>query len=625
MNLLQKKTWYSLGALFVAISVFVLSGCNSIPEISGSSAIGELATAGDYHVVYEEDDDLAFTTETEDCALITLSGQSASASGAGVLCEESSVVISLPGTYRVTGTLLAGQLRVNCPDGRVTLLLSGASLRSFDGPALYVQAAEKVILYTEAGTKNILEDSSVHTPEENDDLNAALFCRCDLTLNGNGTLIVKGNYNNGINCKDNLKITSGTLSVTAVGNGIKGKDSVAIRAGAVTVTAGKDGIKSTKTEDSQKGFVLIEGGTVVVTAQEDGIQAETGVTVQDGSVSVYSGDGSDIASSSANRKTSGDWENWNPSSSSEENSSKGIKAATNLSIRGGTVTIDASDDSLHSNGDLLIEGGILHLSSGDDGIHADNALTVSGGKIDIIRAYEGLEALSLTVSSGQIRVTAFDDGLNAAGGNDQSSLRGRPGQNAFSSASAGTITICGGYLYINAEGDGIDSNGSLTITDGTVIVDGPASSGNGALDYSQSCTISGGFLLAVGAAGMDQTPGTDSLQNSILFRISTLSSGTTICLIDGNGVQIFCFTPAENISRVLISSPLIQKEASYTLSVGGTCNGTQTDGLYIDGTYQGGTTLATVTVSSSVTIFGGSFGFGGGFNPGPGKGIRPGR
>ena len=160
----------------------------------------------------------------------------------------------------------------------------------------------------------------------------------------------------------------------------------------------------------------------------------------------------------------------NSSSTTEDSpSAKGLKCDGNICITGGTLQIDSSDDSVHANTNIEILGGTLSLSSGDDGIHADESLTIADGTIQIDKSYEGLEALSVSIDGGTIRTTSSDDGINAAGGSD-GSINGRPGQNQFGgNGSGGTISINEGYIVIDASGDGIDSNGNIDMSGGTVI------------------------------------------------------------------------------------------------------------------------------------------------------------
>ena len=362
-------------------------------------------------------------------------------------------------------------------------LATGADITCSDSAPLYIISAPKVVVTLADGTSNSLTDGTAYVldDEEEEEPNAALFSKSDLTINGGGSLTVTANYKNGIQSKDGLYITGGMVTVDAANNGIKGKDCVVISGGTVTVTAGGDGIRATNDGDAGLGYVAIEGGNIDVTAGEDGIQAATNVYMSAGTVTVSSGGGSGNSSTAEG----GTWGTWGgqrggmmeqdgmqamTQETESEGSAKGVKATVDITITGGTLTIDSSDDAIHSNGSVTIETGALALASGDDGIHADATLTINGGDILVSKSYEGIEGAVMTINGGTIRITASDDGINVAGGNDGSSVDGRPGQNEFQSSGNNFLYLNGGYIYINATGDGIDVNGSVYMTGGDVIV-----------------------------------------------------------------------------------------------------------------------------------------------------------
>lgn len=248
-------------------------------------------------------------------------------------------------------------------------------------------------------------------------------------------------------------------------------------------------------------------------------------------------------------------------------SAKGVKADGSILITGGAFTIDSSDDSIHSNANVYINSGTFNINSGDDGIHGDSEVTISNGEITIFKSYEGIEGQSIEISGGVINLTASDDGLNAAGGNDSSSVNGRPGQNSFNSNSNCFIKISGGKNIINADGDGIDANGAVYVSGGETFVSGPTNNGNGALDYDGTGEITGGFLIAAGASGMAMNFGDTSTQGSILYNSSTNQSGL-ISLSDSDGNLIASFEPNKQYNSVVISSPKIKTGKTYSLIMG---------------------------------------------------------
>ncbi len=463
------------------------------------------------------------------------------------------------GVYVFTGTLADGSIVVNAgEEDKVQIVLSNASVTNSDGPAIYAIAADKVFVTAADQTVNSLADGKSYAQDAygyNPD--GAIFARCDLTINGTGFLTVNGNYKFGVVGKDDVVITNVSLDVTSVADGIVGKDSVSIASGSVSILAGGDGIVGENSDDATKGSILIDGGTISIT-------------------------------------TTG----------SDADSAKGIKAQAALTVNGGSVTIDAVDDALHSATSVTITNGTLLLASGDDGIHSDDLVAISGGEITISRSYEGIEGGTVTVSGGVINVTSSDDGFNAAGGADNSSSSGPRGNDMFAADSSKSLVISGGTITVNAEGDGLDSNGTLTISGGTIYVSGSTNSGNGALDSNGTMAITGGIVVAAGSAGMAQTFDQSSTQASLSYTFSSVQqAGTVISLKDASGNVIASFTPDKQFQNVTISAPSLATGQAYSL-------------------YSGNTLVESITLSGVVTSAGSggaNSGFGGGQRPGGGK------
>jgi len=286
-----------------------------------------------------------------------------------------------------------------------------------------------------------------------------------------------------------------------------------------------------------------------------------------------------------------------------------LRGRDSIAIKSGTFTIDAGGDGLQSNNDedvekgwISIDGGAFKITAESDGIQATTSLVINSGTIDIAKCYEGLEGANVTVNGGNIRIKADDDGLNAAGGNDGSSVDARPIENASSDDSTYFIRINGGYLTVDAAGDGIDANGSLYFSGGTVLVSGPTNNGNGALDYDGTCEITGGTLAIAGSSGMAQSPGDTSSQSSVtVYYSSVQKSGTLVTLSDSSGKPLLSFAPSKDYQSIVISSPELEQGSTYTLSSGGTNSGKLKDGLYTGGAVSGAKKLADVKLTSIVT------------------------
>jgi hypothetical protein len=476
-----------------------------------------------------------------------------------------------------------------------------------DGPAIQVENAEKVMVYLVDGTQNQLSDGSNYTlPDpESDEPNATLFSKADLIIDGTGSLLVLASYNDAIASKDGLIINNGEITVNSVDDGLRGKDYIVIHQGTLAVTADGDGLKSDEQDDASKGYIQIDDGVITIMAGMDAMDAETAINITAGTFDLTGGGGSGAATG-------------------QDVSMKGIKGLGSVNITGGDFTINTADDAIHSNGDIVITDGVFSISTGDDGIHSDTSLTINGGRIAILQSYEGLESALITINDGNIAIAASDDGINVAGGADASGMNGdmgggRPGRNAgpgfdmFTGAAGNYfLYINGGTIFVNAGGDGLDSNGSIEVTGGTTVVNGPTNNGNGPLDYMGTCNVSGGILIAAGSSGMAQGPSSSSTQAGVLLNFNgTVPAGVTINVANSAGETVFTFTPAKDIQSIVFSTPDLTVGESYTISSGGSASETSDLGLVMGGTYSGGTVYTTVTLSSVVTQIGAG-GMGGG-------------
>ncbi|MEZ4525593.1 MAG: carbohydrate-binding domain-containing protein [Desulfobacterales bacterium] len=529
---------------------------------------------------------------------IILNGNSISINGSGASAEGSTATITSAGIYHISGSLTDGQLTVNTEDAEsVNLMFNGVSIHSSKGPAVYIMNAEETRIILADNSENYISDGAAYISDgtETDQPNAAVFSKDDLTISGSGSLTVEANYNDGIASKDDLVLSDASITVTSADDGIRGKNSLVIEDGNITVNAGGDGLKSDNDEDSAEGYISIENGEIRITSGGDAIAAQTSVTISDGEFVLTSGGGS-------SKTVSGD------------TSAKGIKAGTSVTIDEGIFAISSADDAIHSNGILAINSGVFNLSSGDDGIHADSSVEINNGDIVIAKSYEGIESAVITVNDGDISIVSSDDGINVAGGNDGSGMMhpgqtgrpgGMPGQDTFVSSGNYWLYINGGRIVINASGDGLDANGSIEMTGGTVIVNGPTDNGNGALDYLGTFRITGGFLLAAGSSGMAQAPSTSSSQYSVLLNLnSARTAGTLFHIQTSTGNEILTFAPSKRYQSIVFSFPELTRGSTYDVYLGGTSSGTVTDGLHENGIYTPGSKYTSFTVSGAVTTIG---------------------
>ena len=587
---------------------------------------------------------------------LVYSGSSVTATNAsgGVVSNPSNLTISganvtitASSEISVSGESTSGQLAVNVdktaePEGKVVLNLEGLTLSNSSAAPIYVEAiGDEVQISAKNGTTNTISDGTSHTDTYVDSdgntntVNGAIFSRDDLKLKGKGTLIVNGNTEDGIVCKNDLKIWNGNITVNAADDGIRGNDSVRIgdpdaadySSLSVTVntnngSSGGDGIKTNSDEDG-KGYVTINGGTVNIDSYADGIQAEQTFTMNGGELNITTYQGSNFTGSASggNGGWGGGMGGNDGNSNKTDISAKGIKAVGvydeagttwqsggDLIVNGGTITIDSSDDSLHCGGDMQLLGGSMTLATADDGAHSDHALTIgsTGGDYDapyvnITKSYEGIEGVDITQNSGTVMVTSSDDGYNAAGGADSSGNNnsggwgqgswGGPGGGSSSDGSQ-TMTFNGGYAYVNAAGDGLDSNGNIYFNGGYVFVS-QTGGGNGPLDCgdsNNSITYSGGTVIAAGSSDMFETPSSYSFLST-----TSVSAGQTITFTDASGNVLATFTLPNGSAEMVMCS----QESSVTCYTGGTLSGTtyfasqdSTNRCGYGGTISGGTAVS---------------------------------
>ena len=539
---MKKITWL----LVLAMALSGCAGSQTATETAEQAETIILADTSGMEFTFEETD--VQEADTSASSILSVSAETATVTDSGLQTYN----ITAGGTYTLNGSITDIMVTIDAGDSDVNLILDGVTIQNSNGPAIYIRSADKVTITLAEGTVNTLSDGSSYSiTDSSSTLDAAIFSKADLTINGSGTLNLTGNYKHGIVSKDDLIISSGTLNVTAANVGLNGKDCVKINSGTMSIRAGSDGIRSDNDEDASRGYVYLYGGSIDIVCGNDGIQTETVINIENVDLSVIAGGGSGA------------------SLSSSEESWKGLKAGSDIYITDGYFDIDSLDDCIHSNGTITISGGTYILSSGDDGIHADTDLAVSGSTttLSILKSYEGIEATNLMISGGDISVVASDDGLNAAGGNDASSMDGRYGMGSFTSSS-GKIVISGGTLTVRASGDGLDANGSLSISGGDLTVIGPTSGDTAILDFDTSGTISGGSFIGLGASSMAQNFSSSSSQGVIMVKTGTQSAGTTVMLKDSSGSVLLSCTAEQSFACLILSHPSIAQGGTYTLTIG---------------------------------------------------------
>lgn len=537
----------------------------------------DVFTDRDYETGYDE----------SKSTVITLNGDTAACNCDTVQISGGTVTITDEGTYVLSGTLNDGMIVVNSEKtDKIQLVLDGVTIHSETSAPIYILQADKVFITLSPDSANVLSNGGTFTAIDENNIDAVLFSKEDVTLNGSGTLTINSPAGHGIVSKDSLAITGGAYDISAACHALTGQDDVCVTGAAFTLTSGKDGIHAENAEDTSLGFVYIESGSFQISAEGDGISASAAMQIMGGTFHILSGGGSVNAPAHSVDPWGGGMgggrhpggmgggpmgNNSSGETQDDTASMKGVKAGGDLTIRGGVFTIDSADDAVHSNANIAVCGGTFEIASGDDAFHADETLAISSGDINITQSYEGLEGLHIDMSGGDITLVASDDGLNAAGGTDQSGFGGPHGNDRFGGmgggASNGSIVLSGGTIRITASGDGIDANGRLTISGGFVTVCGPTQGDTATLDYDSSATITGGTFIGTGASGMAQTF-SDSEQGVIAVRVDHQNAGTKITLTDSEGNVILFHTPELPFALVILSSPDVIKGQTYTITVG---------------------------------------------------------
>ena len=618
-------------ALFcaTALSLTAVAGCTGAKSSTGNVVSSETETNAEETSAQSEagslssadmftERDLAGTYEESGAVYVTLSGDGITGETDGVAINGQTVTITAEGTYIFSGTLSEGQIVVDADNAKVQIVFDNVDITCASSAAVYVKSAEKVFVTLAEGSQNTLRNTDEYVAIDDNNIDAVIFAKSDLTLNGTGSLTIVSAEGHGIVSKDDLKITGGTYDITAAGHALSGKDSVRITDGTFILTAEKDGIHAENADDEEKGYIYIADGDFTITSDGDGMDASNIVQIEDGTFDITAGGGAANSQKTHESDMPGggmsqnierpdgesmpqmgekpdeesmsqmgekpDGENMPQDTTTDESgtSTKGIKAGGGMYLNGGTYQIDSADDSIHSNANITIADGTYTLATGDDGVHADDALIVNGDTITVTESYEGLEGLTVTINDGTIDITASDDGINTAGGTDQSGF-GTFGDHFKGMDSADDETeettdkemwmeLNGGYIHILAGGDGVDSNGDLTINGGEIYIDGPSDNGNSAIDYGDrsSAYVNGGMLVAIGSSGMAEGMSDSSKQEVLMVKLGEQMEAGDVVLTDSEGNVIVSYTALKSYDCVIISTAEVESGATYTLTTSGT-------------------------------------------------------
>lgn len=507
---------------------------------------------------------------------IVLNDASADIKGNGAQFDFGILTLKNAGTYYLSGKLSDGQIVVDS-DGDVEIVLNGVNINNSKGPAIYGKNGDMSIK-VQGETKNYLSDGESYLElDENEEPNACVFSHDRITVKGAGELTITANYEDGIGGKDEIKINNSILTVNALDDGIRGKDYVELNGGTVTVnTQQGDGIKSTK------GYIVVNDGSYTISSFK-----------------------------------------------------KGFESADTLTINGGNIDVANCTEGFEGV-QVIINDGSIHINASDDGINASDGLGnmkgMGGFRKDMIFSAEGTEMPKMPPNAEMpdmppnAEMPEIKDNMmphkdfenkekmenntemtppkNFENMEDNKTKTDDEVDNADKKECI--IEINGGYTYVNAKGDGIDSNGTITFNGGTVIVNGPTSNGDGALDSERGISYNGGTVIAVGSAGMVEAPKSENSNGYTLnFRTSEIAAGTLVSILDENDNVLAAFKPVNNISSIVFSSELISENKTLYIYTDGEYSGNLSkDNFAQGGVYTKGNLLEKVEITDKTTAAG---------------------
>ena len=566
--------------LALSLTTLPLMACSTGSTLSATSTPSDASTAAAPSVSTKyaqtidvsnafSDRDLDGSYDESKATRIALSDGGTTVTGDGATVSGNTVTITAAGTYLISGTLSEGQIKVEANEAdKVQLVLSGATVTSANSAALHVAKADKVFLTLADGSENTLATSGAYAAADDSAIDGAVFSRSDLTVNGGGSLAVSSAESNGIVCKDDVVLASGSTTVTAAKHAIQANDSVRIAGGSYTLHAGTDGIHAKNDENSKLGYIYVAGGSLDITAESDGFDANYVLRVDGGTITVSAGD-------------------------------DGLHAESDLTINGGDIIVTKSNEGLEG-ARVTIAGGTQDVAASDDGVNAsgdpDDSDSSSDTDDDSSKNNAPGSDRPGTSGGGQMTGGQEPPAQDQGGRGDSTPPQGRQGgqggqgdstppQGGKGGMAAGAdesayLLITGGTLTVKADGDGLDSNGALEVSGGEVYVSGPTSDGDSAIDYGDgsTATITGGTVVALGSTGMAEGFGNSSTQGSMLVSASG-NTGDTVTLSDSSGKVLCSYVAQKSFACVLVSAPGVEQGKSYTLKVGSNSIDVTLDGI----------------------------------------------
>lgn len=622
-------------ALFfaMALSMTAVAGCTGTKSSTGNGVSTETETNAEETSAQSEagtfssadmftERDLAGTYEESGAVYVTLSDDGITGETDGVVIDGQMVTITAEGTYIFSGTLSEGQIVVDADNAKVQIVFDNVDITCASSAAVYVKSAEKVFVTLAEGSQNTLRNTDEYVAIDDNNIDAVIFAKSDLTLNGTGSLTIVSAEGHGIVSKDDLKITGGTYDITAAGHALSGKDSVRIADGTFILTAEKDGIHAENADDEEKGYIYIADGDFTITSDGDGMDASNIVQIEDGTLDITAGGGaanslktheSDMPGGPGGgmpqngEKLDGesmpqmgekpDGENMTemgkrpdgttppekPSQTDQSDTADETAApdnATDHQSSSAETTEDTTTDEsgtstkgIKAGGGMYLNGGTYQIDSADDSIHSNANITIADGTYTLATGDDGVHADdALIVNGGTITVTESYEGLEGLTVTINDGTIDITASDDGINTAGEKMELNGGYIHILAGGDGVDSNGDLTINGGEIYIDGPSDNGNSAIDYGDrsSAYVNGGTLVAIGSSGMAEGMSDSSKQKVLMVKLGEQMEAGNVVLTDSEGNVIVSYTALKTYDCVIISTAEVESGATYTLTTSGT-------------------------------------------------------
>ena len=469
------------------------------------------------------------------CAVVQFDGNVIKTSSKAVQISKSTAKLTEGGTYILRGTLNGGMVIVDAgKKDKVQIVLDNANIYSPDSAAIYVLNAKKVFV-TLVGD-NMLANCGNFKAIDANNIDAALFSKQDLTINGDGVLLVDSPAGHGIVSKDNLVIAGGAYNISAANHAIAANDSIRIARASITAKSGKDAIHAENKNDASLGYVYICDGDYNLNAAGDGISSVSDIQIYTGVFKIESGvdataDTNDI----------------------EAPSVKGIKTKGNLLVADGTINVNSPDDAISADKSVILTKGTFNVETEDKAFTAGENIYIVGAVVSVGKSKNCYCAPNVDIRGGKHLLNSKGKAVNVA---------------SKSGATDCTLNISGGEININSQKNGIEVSGSFYMSGGYVKISASATQDAVAFAYEKEAIITGGVLIATGSDLLPEIPMFEK-QGIISVSVAEIQTGgIDVYVTDADGNVIVCDSLENDFKVVIISAPGIAKGSEYTVKIG---------------------------------------------------------